>query len=187
MIVSHRQPHNHNSKAAAPLQHSWLLVTIMLLRLGPVGARRDGTLILGRAAATRGCGGLRRCVTDPQNRPQSPRCILGVVVTRSTLTRSTLTRSKTTCERLHDCSLLRRFLGLFRPKPVVVVVMSAVPLDLSPLLADKNIGAILYGECATALLFYFAACSRPLRSVFSDFGSLTKLLQSQWGSRQCSA
>ena len=29
-------------------------------------------------------------------------------------------------------------------KPVVVVIMSAVPLDLSPLLANKNIGAILY-------------------------------------------
>ena len=27
---------------------------------------------------------------------------------------------------------------------MVVVIMSAVPLDLSPLLANKNIGAILY-------------------------------------------
>ena len=33
------------------------------------------------------------------------------------------------------------------PKPVVVVIMSAVPLDLSPLMADKNIGAILYVGC----------------------------------------
>jgi hypothetical protein len=29
-------------------------------------------------------------------------------------------------------------------KPVVAVIMSAVPLDISPLIANKNIGAILY-------------------------------------------
>eukprot|EP01052_Picozoa_sp_SAG31_P074615 SAG31_NODE_33752_length_340_cov_0.954357_1_plen_95_part_00 len=30
------------------------------------------------------------------------------------------------------------------PKPVVAVIMSAVPLDISPLIADKHIGGIMY-------------------------------------------